>query len=98
MTYRLGVDLGTTWTAAAVWEGGKATIFPLGQQRAAIPSVVLLRADGTVLTGEAALRRASPNPSGWPGSSSAASATPHRSSWPAPPTRPRPSPPGCCAR
>ena len=62
MTYRLGVDLGTTWTAAAIWEGGKATIFPLGQQRAAIPSVVLLRADGTVLTGEAALRRAITEP------------------------------------
>ncbi|MDH4077848.1 MAG: Hsp70 family protein, partial [Acidimicrobiia bacterium] len=62
MTYRLGVDLGTTWTAAAIWEAGKAAIFPLGQQRAAIPSVVLLRADGTVLTGEAAIRRAISEP------------------------------------
>ncbi len=62
MTYRLGVDLGTTWTAAAIWEADKAAIFPLGQQRAAIPSVVLLRADGTVLTGEAALRRAISEP------------------------------------
>src|SRR5512144_477393 len=56
--YALGVDLGTTFTAAAVWRGGQAEISPLGMRAAEIPSVVLARADGTFLTGEAAARRA----------------------------------------
>ncbi|WP_306216238.1 Hsp70 family protein, partial [Actinoplanes sp. RD1] len=56
--YALGLDLGTTFTAAAVWRDGHAEIVPLGSRTAAVPSVVLLRADGTVLTGEAASRRA----------------------------------------
>lgn len=56
------MDLGTTWTAAAVHRDGAASIFPLGQRRAAIPSVVLLREDGEVLTGDAAVRRAISEP------------------------------------
>lgn len=55
--YQLGIDLGTTYSAAAVAEGGDVEIFQLGASIAAVPSVVLLREDGTVLTGEAALRR-----------------------------------------
>jgi actin-like ATPase involved in cell morphogenesis len=62
MGYRLGVDLGTTWTAAAVARDGRTSIVPLGQRRAAIPSLVLLRADGSVLTGDAAMRRALTEP------------------------------------
>lgn len=62
MTYDVGVDLGTTYTAAAVARGGEARMFPLGSRASAIPSVVLLRSDGTVLTGEAAERRAVTEP------------------------------------
>ncbi|MBX7267426.1 Hsp70 family protein [Micromonospora sp. Llam7] len=55
--YALGIDLGTTYTAAAVWRAGRAEIAPLGSHSAAIPSVVLLRADETFLTGDSASRR-----------------------------------------
>jgi len=55
--YALGIDLGTTFTAAATWRNGHAEIVSLGSRNAAIPSVVLLREDETFLTGEAASRR-----------------------------------------
>ncbi|MEV4714085.1 Hsp70 family protein [Micromonospora sp. NPDC049374] len=55
--YALGIDLGTTYTAAAVWRDGRAEIAALGSHSAAIPSVVLLRADETFLTGDSANRR-----------------------------------------
>ncbi len=62
MPYLLSVDLGTTFSAAAISEGGRVEIIPLGSQTATIPSVVALRADGTVLTGEAAERRSVTEP------------------------------------
>jgi actin-like ATPase involved in cell morphogenesis len=55
--YALGIDLGTTYTAAATFRDGRVEIANLGNRAAAIPSVVLLREDETVLTGEAADRR-----------------------------------------
>ena len=55
--YALGIDLGTTFTAASTWRNGHAEIASLGSRAAAIPSVVLLRADETFLTGETANRR-----------------------------------------
>jgi molecular chaperone DnaK len=55
--YTLGIDVGTTFTAAATWRDGHAEIVPLGSRSAAVPSVVLLREDETFLTGEAANRR-----------------------------------------
>ncbi|HEV7651943.1 MAG TPA: Hsp70 family protein [Actinophytocola sp.] len=61
--YALGIDLGTTFTAAAVWRDGRAQIVSLGGRGAAIPSVVLLREDETFLTGEAANRRGLTEPS-----------------------------------
>lgn len=60
--YALGVDLGTTYTAAATWRNGKAEIVTLGGRASMIPSVVLPREDGTTLTGEAASRRALTEP------------------------------------
>ena len=60
--YVLGIDLGTTYSAAAVWRDGRAEIVSLGSRSAAIPSVVFLREDETVLTGEAADRRALTEP------------------------------------
>jgi len=61
-SYQAGVDLGTTYTAAAVHRGAETTMVALGSRSAAVPSIVLLRADGTVLTGEAAERRALSEP------------------------------------
>jgi molecular chaperone DnaK len=62
MAYSLGVDLGTTYSAAAIARGDRLEIFQLGERAATIPSIVLLRADGEVLTGEAAERRALAEP------------------------------------
>src|SRR5436190_12017367 len=50
----LGVDLGTTFTAAASWREGHAEIISLGTRSAAVPSVVLFRDDGSTMTGDAA--------------------------------------------
>ena len=57
MGYRLGIDLGTTYTAAALARDGRAEMATLGDRGAAIPSVLFLRPDGEYLIGEAALRR-----------------------------------------
>jgi molecular chaperone DnaK len=60
--YQLGIDLGTTYTAAAVARDGRFAVAGLGNRAASIPSVIYLRPDGTVLTGEAASRRGSAEP------------------------------------
>jgi YVTN family beta-propeller protein len=62
MAYDLGVDLGTTFTAAAVCANGRSRIAALTDHAAEMPSVVLIRADGAVLTGSAAQRRAATEP------------------------------------
>jgi actin-like ATPase involved in cell morphogenesis len=62
VTYALGIDLGTTFTAAATWRDGHTEIASLGSRAASIPSVVLLRQDETFLTGETANRRALTEP------------------------------------
>ncbi|PVZ07667.1 Hsp70 family protein [Actinomycetospora cinnamomea] len=62
MGYGLGVDLGTTFTAAAVEHDGHVEMAPLGDRAAAVPSVVLVREDGTTLTGDAADRRSATDP------------------------------------
>ncbi|WP_344740443.1 Hsp70 family protein, partial [Pseudonocardia halophobica] len=62
MGYSLGIDLGTTYTAAAVDRKGAVEMATLGDRTAAIPSVVLWRSDGPVLTGDAANRRAMMEP------------------------------------
>lgn len=60
--YALGIDLGTTYTAAATWRDDRVEIASLGSRAAVIPSVVLLRDDETFLTGETASRRALTEP------------------------------------
>lgn len=55
--YTLGVDVGTSRTAAAVWRDGRATTVNLGDRTDTIPSAVLLRTDGSLLVGDAAVRR-----------------------------------------
>ncbi|MEM8924290.1 MAG: Hsp70 family protein [Actinomycetota bacterium] len=62
MSYDLGVDLGTTYSAAAVHRDGRASIASLGGRAPTIPSVVLVREDGAFLVGDAAERRASSEP------------------------------------
>ena len=62
MEYALGVDLGTTFTAAAIHEDGRAQMATLGTRSAEIPSVVFVKDDHTVLAGEVATRRAVAEP------------------------------------
>ena len=62
MTYVLGIDLGTTFSAAAVARDGRAEMVTLGTRSASIPSVVVLHPHGDVLVGEAAERRAAAEP------------------------------------
>ena len=57
MGYQLGVDLGTTYTAAAVGRDARGEVATLGSSGPVMPSVVLLRADDEVLVGEVAVRR-----------------------------------------
>jgi molecular chaperone DnaK len=67
MTYQLGIDLGTTYTAAAISRatdrsGGGVDVVTLGARSATVASVMYLADDGSVLVGEAAERRALTDP------------------------------------
>ncbi|MDD4003731.1 MAG: molecular chaperone DnaK [Elusimicrobiaceae bacterium] len=64
----IGIDLGTSNTAAAVMEGGHATIIPSAEGSSvggkAFPSYVAFTRDGQMLVGEPARRQAVANPEG----------------------------------
>lgn len=64
----LGIDLGTTNSAAAIFEGGRATVIPSAEGPTMagkmFPSVVALTKEGTLLVGESAKRQATANPEG----------------------------------
>jgi actin-like ATPase involved in cell morphogenesis len=63
VAYVLGIDLGTTFTAAAVGRpDGRVEIAALGDRAASVPTVVVLRSDGEILVGEAAERRSLSEP------------------------------------
>jgi YVTN family beta-propeller protein len=62
LAYALGIDLGTTYSAAAVFGAGGAEIFSLSQRSTVVPSVVFVAESGEVLVGEAALRRGASDP------------------------------------
>ncbi|HXS87215.1 MAG TPA: Hsp70 family protein, partial [Mycobacterium sp.] len=62
MGYSLGVDLGTTFVAAAITSASQAKMVTLGDRLVATPAVVYLREDGVLLTGEAAGSRAVSSP------------------------------------
>ncbi|TCM43713.1 Hsp70 family protein [Kribbella sp. VKM Ac-2568] len=65
MGYRLGVDLGTTFTAAATYDLGSGkppSMLGLGNRALQIPSVLFLQEDGQFLIGEAAERKGSIDP------------------------------------
>jgi molecular chaperone DnaK len=57
MGYQLAVDLGTTYTAAALYRDGRVELVPLGDRSTVMPSVAFIRPDGEVLIGQAANRR-----------------------------------------
>lgn len=60
--YALGIDLGTTYSAAAILRGTRVEPVVLGTIAAQIPSVVVHRDSSEVLTGEPAERRAASEP------------------------------------
>jgi molecular chaperone DnaK len=68
MSKVIGIDLGTSNSAAAVLEGGKPRIIPsaegASQYGKAFPSVVAFTKDGQKLVGEPAKRQAVSNPDG----------------------------------
>ncbi|OGR97692.1 MAG: molecular chaperone DnaK [Elusimicrobia bacterium RBG_16_66_12] len=66
MSKIIGIDLGTSNTAAAIMEGGKSTIIPSAEGTSlggkAFPSYVAFAKDGQMLVGEPARRQAVANP------------------------------------
>ena len=64
----IGIDLGTSNSAAAVLRGGRPVLIPSAEGFSlggkAFPSYVALMADGTMLIGEPARRQAAANPEG----------------------------------
>ena len=64
----IGIDLGTSNSAAAVLRGGRPVIVPSAEGISiggkAFPSYVALTADGQLLVGEPARRQAAANPEG----------------------------------
>ncbi|XES78243.1 MAG: molecular chaperone DnaK [Candidatus Bathyarchaeia archaeon] len=64
----LGIDLGTTNSAAAIYENGRPTVIPSAEGPTMagkmFPSVVAFTKDGQLLVGEPAKRQATANPNG----------------------------------
>ena len=64
----LGIDLGTTNSAAAIYEGGHSTVIPSAEGPTMagkmFPSVVAFTKDGQLLVGESAKRQATTNSEG----------------------------------
>jgi actin-like ATPase involved in cell morphogenesis len=64
MSYWLGIDFGTTFTAAAIHRDGEQTVelVPLGENGTSAASVVFVAPDGSLVVGDAAVRRAVTDP------------------------------------
>jgi molecular chaperone DnaK len=64
MSYWLGIDFGTTFTAAAVVRDGEQSVelVPLGENGTSTASVVFVAPDGSLVLGDAAVRRAVTDP------------------------------------
>jgi len=58
----IGIDLGTTYSAMAVLEGGEPVIIPTAEGTRTMPSVVAFTEDGEILVGHVAKRQAVTNP------------------------------------
>lgn len=64
MARTIGIDLGTTNSCMAVFEGGQPVIIPNAQGQHTTPSIVAFTPSGELLVGEAAKRQAVANPTG----------------------------------
>jgi molecular chaperone DnaK (HSP70) len=60
--YTLGIDLGTTFAAAAVDVAGRTQVVTLDHRSTVVPSVAYVGADGTTVVGAAAERRGAQDP------------------------------------
>ena len=58
----IGIDLGTTNSCVAVFEGGEATVIPNPEGARTTPSVVAFTKTGERLVGQVAKRQAITNP------------------------------------
>ncbi|MBN1539698.1 MAG: molecular chaperone DnaK, partial [Candidatus Thermoplasmatota archaeon] len=58
----IGIDLGTTYSAMAVLEGGEPVVIPTAEGTRTMPSVVAFTEDGEILVGQVAKRQAVTNP------------------------------------
>ncbi|GAA0641580.1 molecular chaperone DnaK [Streptomyces thermocarboxydovorans] len=64
MAKAVGIDLGTTNSVIAVWEGGEPTVVPNSEGNRTTPSVVAFTDTGERLVGQLARRQAILNPNG----------------------------------
>jgi molecular chaperone DnaK len=64
MAKAVGIDLGTTNSVIAVWEGGEARVIPNAEGARTTPSVVAYTDNGERLVGQLARRQAILNPKG----------------------------------
>ncbi|MFD8328926.1 molecular chaperone DnaK [Streptomyces lydicus] len=64
MAKAVGIDLGTTNSVIAAWEGGEATVLPNSEGSRTTPSVVAFTDAGERLVGQLARRQAILNPKG----------------------------------
>jgi molecular chaperone DnaK len=64
MAKAVGIDLGTTNSVIAVWEGGEPTVVPNAEGSRTTPSVVAFSDDGERLVGQLARRQSILNPKG----------------------------------
>src|SRR5579885_1873008 len=64
MAKAVGIDLGTTNSVIAVWEGGEARVIPNAEGARTTPSVVAYTDSGERLVGQLARRQAILNPKG----------------------------------
>lgn len=62
MTKVIGIDLGTTYSAMAILEGGEPVVIPNSEGTRTTPSVVAFTEDGEILVGHVAKRQAITNP------------------------------------
>ncbi|MFE6130038.1 Hsp70 family protein, partial [Streptomyces sp. NPDC056437] len=64
MAKAVGIDLGTTNSVIAAWEGGEATVIPNSEGSRTTPSVVAFTDTGERLVGQLARRQTILNPKG----------------------------------